>query len=240
MDANTLLYLALAVLAAFVLARRLRSRKASPVLVMEKIRSGAKIVDVRTPGEFAGASYPKAKNIPLDALSSRMGRATEGQAHRVVLRLGSAQRPGRSDAQTRRLRRRAERRRPRRHARGIVRRAPSTPHRAPETKAGAFFLFFGRTLFARNRRARIARKAAANLPRSMAIEAMPPPEPPRSCPSGRPARAWLPEALSPFEPSGAAAELSASGPRCAPLAESSEEPMVCVKETAGLELWTMA
>ncbi len=40
--------------------------------LIEKIRAGATIVDVRTPGEFADESYPKAKNIPLAALEARM------------------------------------------------------------------------------------------------------------------------------------------------------------------------
>ncbi len=72
-NGNTLTYLALAAVVALFLVRKLRSGKASPALVSEKIRSGAKIVDVRTPREFSGASYPKAKNIPLDVLPSRMG-----------------------------------------------------------------------------------------------------------------------------------------------------------------------
>ena len=41
-------------------------------MVGEKIRAGARIIDVRTPGEFSGSSYPRAKNIPLDVLPSRM------------------------------------------------------------------------------------------------------------------------------------------------------------------------
>ena len=36
--------------------------------LIEKIRAGATIVDVRTPAEFAEGSYPKAENIPLAVL----------------------------------------------------------------------------------------------------------------------------------------------------------------------------
>lgn len=43
------------------------------VTLIEKIRAGALIIDVRTPGEFADESYPKAKNIPLAAIEARMG-----------------------------------------------------------------------------------------------------------------------------------------------------------------------
>jgi len=72
MGNDTGMYIALAAIAAFVLAQRLRNRKTPSAIVNEKIRSGAKIIDVRTPQEFSTASYPKAKNIPLDLLPSRM------------------------------------------------------------------------------------------------------------------------------------------------------------------------
>jgi phage shock protein E len=72
MDNNTVMYIAIAAFAAFILAQRLRNKKAPLALVSEKIRSGARIIDVRTPQEFSGPSYPKAKNIPLDLLASRM------------------------------------------------------------------------------------------------------------------------------------------------------------------------
>lgn len=41
-------------------------------LVSDKIRAGAKIIDVRSPDEFADGAYPKAKNIPLAVLPARM------------------------------------------------------------------------------------------------------------------------------------------------------------------------
>jgi hypothetical protein len=72
MDNNTVIYIAIAVLAVYLLIRRLSSKKAPSVLVLEKIRSGAKmneprsraagyatlfrIIDVRTPDEFATSS----------------------------------------------------------------------------------------------------------------------------------------------------------------------------------------
>jgi rhodanese-related sulfurtransferase len=72
MDTKTVLYVAIAAIVAFIVVQRLRAKKAPSSVVSEKIRSGAKIVDVRTPQEFAGSSYPKARNIPLDTLPSRM------------------------------------------------------------------------------------------------------------------------------------------------------------------------
>jgi phage shock protein E len=41
--------------------------------IKEKIAAGAKVVDVRSPAEFADGAYPGAINIPLPALPARMG-----------------------------------------------------------------------------------------------------------------------------------------------------------------------
>jgi phage shock protein E len=40
--------------------------------VKEMIKAGAKIIDVRSPGEFADESYPGAVNIPLNILSAKL------------------------------------------------------------------------------------------------------------------------------------------------------------------------
>ncbi|WP_242346330.1 rhodanese-like domain-containing protein [Anaeromyxobacter terrae] len=57
---------------AFLVARRLLVRRAPAEVVLQQIKAGAKIVDVRTPGEFAGGAYPGAVNIPLQALRGRL------------------------------------------------------------------------------------------------------------------------------------------------------------------------
>lgn len=41
-------------------------------MLKSKIASGAIVVDVRSPGEFMGGSFPGALNIPLPDLSRRM------------------------------------------------------------------------------------------------------------------------------------------------------------------------
>lgn len=41
--------------------------------VMEKIRAGARLVDVRTADEFKDGSYDRAINIPLASLLARQG-----------------------------------------------------------------------------------------------------------------------------------------------------------------------
>jgi rhodanese-related sulfurtransferase len=39
----------------------------------ELVQAGARLVDVRTPGEFAGGHLPGAVNIPVDELDGRLG-----------------------------------------------------------------------------------------------------------------------------------------------------------------------
>lgn len=59
------------VAAAFVVIRRvLGGKRVSSDVVLEKIKAGAMIVDVRTPGEFSRGAYPGAVNVPVQALSN--------------------------------------------------------------------------------------------------------------------------------------------------------------------------
>lgn len=88
MDNNNL-YIALALVAVFLVVRSLGQKKASPALVQEKIAAGAKIIDVRSPGEFSSGSYPKAKNIPLDSLAGRLGELAKDQPLIVFCASGS-------------------------------------------------------------------------------------------------------------------------------------------------------
>ncbi|HZY38011.1 MAG TPA: rhodanese-like domain-containing protein [Mucilaginibacter sp.] len=46
----------------------------------EIIGSGAKIIDVRTPGEFAGGNVRGSINIPLNTLSSKLGKFKKDEA----------------------------------------------------------------------------------------------------------------------------------------------------------------
>jgi phage shock protein E len=52
-------------------------------IAREKIRQGALVVDVRTPGEFADGHYPGAINIPLGDIEANIGRF--GRADRPVV-----------------------------------------------------------------------------------------------------------------------------------------------------------
>jgi phage shock protein E len=104
MDNNTGIYIAIAAAALLLGFQKLRNRKASPAVVREKLAAGARIVDVRSPGEYSSGSYPKAKNIPLEKLAARMGElpkdkpivlfcasgARSAQAARLLKRSGYA------------------------------------------------------------------------------------------------------------------------------------------------------
>ncbi len=61
--------------------------------VKEKIQAGARIVDVRTPAEFADGSYPGAVNIPLSVLAARMNELEPKDAP-IVLYCASGARSG--------------------------------------------------------------------------------------------------------------------------------------------------
>ncbi len=58
---------------ALMIARRLLVRRAPVEVVRATIQAGARIVDVRTPREFGAGAYPRAVNIPLQTLRSRLG-----------------------------------------------------------------------------------------------------------------------------------------------------------------------
>jgi phage shock protein E len=55
-----------------------------PDIILEKIQAGAKIVDVRTPDEFADEAYPNAVNIPVNELQSRIAELGDKAASIVV------------------------------------------------------------------------------------------------------------------------------------------------------------
>lgn len=53
-------------------------------LVREWLKAGAKVLDVRTPGEFQAGAYPRAINIPLDELERRQGELGQAGSRIVV------------------------------------------------------------------------------------------------------------------------------------------------------------
>ncbi len=50
-----------------------------PAEARAKVNAGALLVDVRTPGEFAGGALPGAKNIPVSDLAARLSELPKGK-----------------------------------------------------------------------------------------------------------------------------------------------------------------
>lgn len=83
MEQQLLTIVGLVAVAALIIIRVIRSN-ARKKLVREKLAEGAKVVDVRTPGEFGGGHYPGALNIPLDKLSNKMKKLGSKESSIVV------------------------------------------------------------------------------------------------------------------------------------------------------------
>lgn len=67
------LWVLLAVVAVVAVRRLAGGKRVSPDVVRQKIKAGATVVDVRTPGEFQSGAYPGALNIPVQELDRRLG-----------------------------------------------------------------------------------------------------------------------------------------------------------------------
>lgn len=63
---------------------RLVNKRARKRLVREKLDAGARVVDVRTPGEFGAGHYPGAVNIPLDKLSEKPKKLGDKESSIIV------------------------------------------------------------------------------------------------------------------------------------------------------------
>jgi phage shock protein E len=59
-------------------------------VLLEKIRAGATIIDVRTPGEFAEGAYPGARNLPLQELEGRLAEIGDKEKPVIVYCLSGA------------------------------------------------------------------------------------------------------------------------------------------------------
>ena len=70
-----------------------RFRKTSSAVAHRLVAAGARLVDVRTPGEFAGGHLPGAVNIPLDQLRARVGEL-KNEPKPVVVYCASGMRSG--------------------------------------------------------------------------------------------------------------------------------------------------
>jgi phage shock protein E len=82
---------AVVAVAGWLIVRRfLKGGKVAQNVVVEMIKSGAQVVDVRTPEEFREGSFPGAVNVPVNDLSRRMAEIKKDKA--VVLYCASGAR----------------------------------------------------------------------------------------------------------------------------------------------------
>ncbi len=96
MDVKTIL-VALVLVAGTVIVFRMFGRPASgdKIMVADKIKAGALVVDVRTPAEFAGGHFKDALNIPVDAVEARMSEFGD-KSRPIVVYCRSGARSGRA------------------------------------------------------------------------------------------------------------------------------------------------
>jgi len=80
MSGNAWIALAGVVLALVAVRRVLGGKRVSGMVILEKIKAGAKVVDVRSRGEFQGGAYPGAVNIPVQELEQRLGELPRDRA----------------------------------------------------------------------------------------------------------------------------------------------------------------
>jgi phage shock protein E len=65
-------------------------KRVSPDVVLQKIKDGATVVDVRTPGEYQTGAYPGAVNIPVQELDRRLAELRSDRP--IVVYCGSGAR----------------------------------------------------------------------------------------------------------------------------------------------------
>ena len=90
MDTQTILFVVLVAAAWFFM---FRYGKTSSAEAHRLVAAGARLVDVRTPGEFSGGALPGAINIPLGDLPGRVGELKK-DPRPVVVYCASGMRSG--------------------------------------------------------------------------------------------------------------------------------------------------
>jgi len=83
MTSDQLMMLLVGALLAFMMYRQFAG-KVAPERARELVAQGARLVDVRSPGEFAGGHLPGAVNIPVGEIGSRHGEIGERSKPVVV------------------------------------------------------------------------------------------------------------------------------------------------------------
>lgn len=71
-------------------------KSSSETVVVEKIKAGALVVDVRTPEEYSTGHYPNALNIPVDEVETRLAEFGEDKGKEIVVYCKSGRRSGKA------------------------------------------------------------------------------------------------------------------------------------------------
>jgi len=61
---------------------------------LEKLRNGALVIDVRSPGEFSSGHLARAINIPLDEIESALPKRVKDKSQVLLLHCASGMRSG--------------------------------------------------------------------------------------------------------------------------------------------------
>ncbi len=91
MNWTTILVIAAIVAVIFMITK---SGQISAKDALEKLRNGALVIDVRSPGEFSSGHLPKAINIPLDEIESALPKRVKDKNQMLLLHCASGMRSG--------------------------------------------------------------------------------------------------------------------------------------------------
>ena len=80
-----------------------RAGKVDPSVVREKIKAGALVVDVRSPGEFGSGHLSAALNLPLDEIATALPRRVPDKNQVLLLHCQSGIRSSLAKQKLRRL-----------------------------------------------------------------------------------------------------------------------------------------
>ena len=91
MNWTTILVIAAIVAVIFMIKK---SGQISAKDALEKLKSGALVIDVRSPGEFNSGHLPKAINIPLDEIETALPKRVKDKNQVLLLHCASGMRSG--------------------------------------------------------------------------------------------------------------------------------------------------
>ena len=91
MNWTTILIIAAIVVIVFMIKK---TGQISAKDALEKLKSGALVIDVRSPGEFSSGHLAKAVNIPLDEIETAVPKRVKDKSQVLLLHCASGMRSG--------------------------------------------------------------------------------------------------------------------------------------------------